>query len=324
MDNSARAWREIYAGGSPEAERGINDALASDMVAIQAAIAQKTGRKGQRTLHARIIAGFDAAKLVVDDNIPAALAQGHFQPGAVLPALLRFSNASSLHQADAVPDMRGIAVRLDLGNGQGHDLLATNFPVSHARNASQFVKVAQIANGARLLILPRFLMAFGLGETLRIVRNVRAGARRVASIATEQFWSRGAILWGDAGPVRFTFRPEAQAGATGGMADLTGEVSDRLTRGDIRFRFCLQLYVDEDTTPIEDGAVEWQEKDAPMVPIATLIIPQGSGGPAASAKIDTLSFTPWNAPAEFRPLGNLNRARGPVYAASTRHWQARG
>ena len=35
--------------------------------------------------------------------------------------------------------------------------------------------------------------------------------------------------------------------------------------------------------------------------------------------IDTMAFNPWNTTDEFRPLGNLNRARKAVYDASSAH-----
>lgn len=324
MGEQDRAWTETYSLGSPEAERELHARLADDMAAIQARLARRTGRTGQRTLHAKIIAGIASARLEVDGTFPADLAQGHFQPGAILPAQVRLSNASSLHQADVAPDMRGMAIRLDLGPEGRHDLLATSFPVSHARDAVQFVKVAQIANGPKALILPRFVLAFGVSETLRIIRNVRSGARGSPSIATEQFWSRGAILWGTAGPVRFTLRPEATAAAGTPAPDLGAELASRRAQGPIRYRLCLQRFVDTARTPIEDGAVEWLEALSPMIPIATLVLPVEPDAAVVRAEteaVDQIAFSPWNAPAAFRPLGNLNRARGPVYAASARQWQ---
>lgn len=94
-------------------------------------------------------------------------------------------------------------------------------------------------------------------------------------------------------------------------------------------RFCLhiQKYVSERQTPIEDGAVEWKESDSPWLGVATLTIPAqdilGPQGRATRDRIDTLAFNPWHAPADFRPLGNLNRARRSVYEASAREWHAR-
>jgi hypothetical protein len=54
--------------------------------------------------------------------------------------------------------------------------------------------------------------------------------------------------------------------------------------------------------------------------VATLTIPVA--GQSARDRVDALAFSLWHAPAEFRPLGNLNRARHPVHAASARRWQA--
>ena len=60
--------------------------------------------------------------------------------------------------------------------------------------------------------------------------------------------------------------------------------------------------------------------------LATLTIPVQNlldvVGMSARERVHALAFSPWHAPAEFRPLGNLNRARRPVYAASARRWHA--
>jgi len=326
QNQPASDWNETFVGGSSQAEARLFGELARAMVGIQRRNAQRSGRNGQRTLHAKYLAGSLDAVLEIDEDAPERFLQRGFRPGARLPAKVRFSNASSLHQADAVPDMRGIAVRLEHEDGTQHDLLATNFPVSHARDARQFVRVAQIANGAKALILPRFILNFGLSETLRIVRNVRAGSRAIASLATERFWSRGAILWGEAGPVRFSFMPEADVVPAPGTADLAAEFASRLKQGSVSFRLAVQPYVDPVRTPIEDGAVEWLEAHAPFYQIGRLHVPArpGTGSEEAiRAAIDAIAFNPWTAPEAFRPLGNLNRARGPVYAASAREWGAR-
>jgi hypothetical protein len=78
-------------------------------------------------------------------------------------------------------------------------------------------------------------------------------------------------------------------------------------------------------TPIEDGAIEWLERDSPWLRVATLTIADqdilDEDGRAARDRVDRLPFNPWYAPEEFRPLGNLNRARRVVYPASAHQWQ---
>ncbi|MDE1146698.1 MAG: hypothetical protein PW843_08750 [Azospirillaceae bacterium] len=176
----------------------------------------------------------------------------------------------------------------------------------------------------------RLVAAFGEAETQRMMANIRQGFRPCPSLALERFWSRGAVLWSGQ-PVRFDLRPVPDAPpATGAPADgpdaLRLELAARLAAGDVRYRLALQRYVDEENTPIEDGTVEWREEVSPPVAVATLTIPQrdllDEAARAQAAAVDALAFNPWNAPAEFRPLGNLNRARGVVYGMSARRWQA--
>ncbi len=323
-------WTEIYEGGSPETEKEIFRQLAQTMLAVQEANRQKAGAvQASRALHAKVIAAVSNAVLSIDENLPESLRVGHFQPGASLAAAVRFSNASGVPQPDGTPDMRGVAVRLDTGAGTFHDLLMTNFPVSHARNARQFVEFASIASGDRTQMMARLEQAFGQSEAKRLVEAIAKGMRPSRSIALERFWSRGAILWGSA-PVRFNLIPDADAvdapfdiAARG--EGLREELAARLAERDVRYRLAIQHYKSELVTPIEDGAVEWTEIASPSIEIATLRIPkqdiQGVDGRHQMSAIDALAFNPWNAPALFRPLGNLNRARRDVYGATARHWQ---
>lgn len=328
-DVSSPAWQEVHEGGSPAAEREIFLGLARDMLKIQESNRQKIGAAAaMRTLHAKIVLGVTNASLIVDRTIPPHFEVEHFRRGASLPAIVRLSNASGMPQSDVAPDMRGVALRLQTPQGTSHDLLMTNFPVSHARNARQFVEFAVIASGDRSQIAPRMLEKFGKEETERMLANIKQGLRPCASLATERYWSRGAILWGDAGPVRFNIRPTddalpAPVVADGAPDGLRMELEERLKKSDIKFRLALQRFVDEGTTPIEDGATEWTEQAAPSVDVATLIIPQRdlSAAPVSSSdEVDRVAFNPWNAPAGFRPLGNLNRARRVVYSASAQGW----
>ncbi len=39
------------------------------------------------------------------------------------------------------------------------------------------------------------------------MRNLKHATRTSDGLALESYWSRGAILWGDAGPVRFQLSP---------------------------------------------------------------------------------------------------------------------
>jgi hypothetical protein len=143
-------------------------------------------------------------------------------------------------------------------------------------------------------------------------------------VATQTYWSRGAIAWGQRVAVRYLLEPP-RAVVKGDMPPaarkdpdyLAHEAAARLAAGDIVFHLYVQRFEDEETTPIEDTSRVW---GSPPQKIAVLTIPQRAdhGGPAGvvEPKARTLDFNPWNTTDEFRPLGNLNRARKVAYDAS--------
>jgi Animal haem peroxidase/Catalase len=325
-----KSWSERYAGGSPEAERLLFAALARDLLDVQLAN-KKRGKSSevQRAFHAKTILGVTDAMLTVAKDLPKLFSVGYFKPGSEYAASVRFSNANGSKRPDFLRDMRGAAVRLTVPDKETHDLLMTNFPVSHARDASQFVAFAKAMSGAKLLILPRLIFAVGPFESFRMLRNLaKASGRRVDSVALETYWSRGAILWGDAGPMRYLLRPahdapRARASSQWDPDYLHREIADRLRKSNVEFDLFLQRFVDENLTPIEDGSIEWTETNSPPVKVARLTIPKQDAdaavGRAMERLVDEIAFNPWHTTDDFRPLGSLNRARKAAYTASSAH-----
>ncbi|HZK79618.1 MAG TPA: catalase family protein [Humisphaera sp.] len=87
-----------------------------------------------------------------------------------------------------------------------------------------------------------------------------------------------------------------------------------LDRKDVEFDFLVQFQTDAWRMPIEDASVRWPEKLSPFVPVAKLRIPmQKFDSPAQLEFAGNLSYNPWHAIAEHRPLGNQNRARKRIY-----------
>ena len=72
--------------------------------------------------------------------------------------------------------------------------------------------------------------------------------------------------------------------------------------------------------PIEDPSIEWKESDSPYIVIATIKIPSQQFDTEEQQQFcEDLSFSPWNALASHRPIGQLNRIRKQVYAASSNY-----
>lgn len=323
------AWAERYQGGSPEAEQRAFEDLTRVMLDAQLkSMKAAKARQVDRAFHAKAIAAFAGARLKFADELPAELCVGFAQPGAEYPARVRLSNAASALRSDDEKDLRGLAVRVEVSAEEQHDLLATNWPVPHARDAHQFVHFAHAVAGgtlSRAVGLLRLTRTLGLGEVRRMLGNVREALRPCESVALESYWSRGAIRWGDEA-VRYIFKPARGAAPVTrmhGAGRLSAEFEDRIRNGDVVFDLYVQRFVDERTTPIEDAAEEWREADSRPIHVATLTLPRRElTTPEALAErrsIEAAGFNPWNTTDAFRPLGNLNRARKGVYDASHAH-----
>ena len=329
-------WSECYSGGSAEAELAEFQQLAHAIMAVQTATRKKISSHDvphpiQRAFHAKATLAVDDAVLKFGE-LPEDLQVGPALPRASYPTTVRFSNAAGSGAPDFARDMRGIALRVQISDTESIDLLATNYPVSHARNARQFVEFATATAGGRisqLLGIARLVKAVGPCETVRMFRNVSAARKQpVASVASQTYWSRGALTWGPEVAVRYLLRPApgTPVGPEPSKTDpcyLSTEAIRRLRQGDIRFELCIQRYVDDTVTPIEDTAVAWSESNSPAEPVAILTIAQSDATSAdaqnRAAAIDALAFNPWNTTDDFRPLGNLNRARKAAYDASAAH-----
>ncbi|MEU9304815.1 peroxidase family protein [Streptomyces sp. NPDC048269] len=327
---------EHYVGGDPEVERLVFERLARELMRVQLRSRKRSGAADiARTFHAKAVLGAENARLTFADDLPSDLRTGFAQPGAEYPVTVRLSNANGTRQPDHAPDLHGAALRIEAGADEAHDLLMTSHPVSHARNAREFVEFAKAMAGAdstprkALALFVTLPLAVGWSTAARMRRNVRAGtSRTVPSLALETYWSRGAVLWGDAGPVRYQLGPADDAPSAPAPSGtdpeyLHHELARRLKKADVVFHLYVQRYLDARRTPIEDGAAEWKEEDTPLVRVATLTVPCQDIGSAearaAAARVDQLAFNPWNTTEEFRPLGNLNRARKVAYEASSAH-----
>jgi hypothetical protein len=320
-------WKEVYLNGSPLAEAELIQRFLKDINTVQLRNKAKGGSATvDRAFHAKIHAGIKNAKFVVSPataSLPEALQTGFFTPTNEYEAIIRLSNASGTVQPDSTKDLRGIAVRVQDKNGRAHDLLMTNAPASHARDARQFMEFAKAAASGKMLFIPRLVLGVGFFEAIRMLRAViRQSSRPVSSLTEEQFWSRSPYA---AGPdaLKFSLVPSDKSPSrTAGTSPdyLRDDLVARLKRGGVVYDFKVQLWQDESKTPIEDGGVEWKESDAPFIKIGELQIPsQDLTSPEAQAvesEVNNLEFSPWNTTDQITPLGSLNRARRLVYKSS--------
>src|ERR1700752_5381484 len=117
-----QAWLEKYEGGSPEAEGRIFEGYTREFLRIQLKQKRKTKAGGiERASHAKMLLRVANKTLRVLPEDPPQYQVGYFQPGKEYPVTIRFSNASSAHQADTQRDLRGAALRIRVSDQESHD-----------------------------------------------------------------------------------------------------------------------------------------------------------------------------------------------------------
>ena len=325
------AWREVVDPG----EEALVRAFLETIEAQQRAVAEKDGAPLRRGFHAKLHLGAPAEFRVLP-GLPEHARQGVFREPRTYEAVVRFSNGHFSIQPDATKDPRGIAIKLlgvqgpklHPGNADAttQDFLATSHSVtSTVRDIGQFIAFIQsAAHGGRLRLALGLARRLRVREALRILRAVKRTVQDpdVPSMATEHYAGTAPIQLGPYA-AKFTVRPAESTAPPRGRARtpdfLREELEERLRAGDLGFDFVVQFFVDEERTPIEDTSRPW---DAPFVKVAELRIPRVDFATEAaretSRKVDALSFSPWHALADHRPLGSVMRARRVAYEASAR------
>jgi hypothetical protein len=316
-------WKEVITPG--EAER--LEALAAELAAMQAKRIAKNG--AERALHEKQHGAFEATLEVLPDVAPWARV-GIFATPGPKKAFVRCSNGMPGKKKDGVDDLRGFAVKVldvpgeklipPLKDATTQDFLTVNVTTVPFATPEQFIGFVTAAEEGPLSLLRTLLFRFGPVQSFGLLR--RAAAWKIKSPPTLvacKYNSVVPVKWGNYA-VRYGFFPVTVPEPTRPVADgrdrLRDDLQARLERGPWVLEMRVQGFEDEASTPIEDGTRDWT---APWTPVARLTVhPPGDRREAIEADVAKMSFDPWHAPIEFRPLGLAMRARNPAYRESTK------
>jgi catalase len=328
--SGATDWKESLA--ADEVERF--ERYASELRALQ----KKRARGGppSRALHAKGHVGA-VGELIVPAGLPEALRVAVFAEPRTWPVYVRFSNGSSQHQGDRAPDVRGLALKLvgvpgrklipGLEDKRTQDFLLIHTPSTPFRDPDEFVSFVRANAAGPALLLPRLIGELGLGRTLKTLKRL-ASMPKLTSLATAPFYTALPLRFGATAAklALFPSNPTAATPSASGPAALREDLVARLRIGPLSWSLRVQLFVDERTTPIEDASVRWPEDKAPFHEVARLVLPQqdvtSTQGAQLEERIDRMSFDPWHAVEELRPLGAMMRARAIAYRESVLERQA--
>jgi hypothetical protein len=317
------AFGETLTSGETEAFQS----LAQELTEIQNERAAERGSFA-RALHVKQHLGA-VGELVV--KAPDAARSGVFgMSGRSWPVYVRFSNGSSRHQADEKPDVRGFALKLvgvpgkkliqGLESEQTQDFLMIDTPALPFANPDEFMAFVRAAKDGPKKLLPRLIKSFGFSRATAIIWGA-VSKPKVRSYATHAFHTAAPIAFGKSAAKLALFPvvngTPAPAPPKKGDDYLQQDLIARLRQGPLSWTMRARMFIDETQTPIEDARVEWQ---GPWVDLATLTLPrqdaESERGREISDLVSQLSFDPWHATEEHRPLGSMMRARRVAYGAS--------
>ncbi|MEW2513371.1 catalase family protein [Streptomyces sp. NPDC046870] len=263
------------------------------------------------------------ADFTVRDDLPARLRHGVFRTPATYRAWVRFAGPGPLAPPD-IKDNGILSIGVKLLGVDGEKLL------DDERWTQDFTGISA----------PTFTTP-DVVENLRLQRHVFAGtpvlyfldpshphlcdmimqglyAKTQTSPLEARYWSCAPYLLGAGQAMQYSLVPRE---ATRSRVPrhppddyLRQALAAALRERDVCFDFLVQVQTDAHRMPVENASVVWPERLSPFVPVATLRLHRQECDPAGQfARADRLSFNPWHAVPEHRPLGNQNRARRTIY-----------
>ena len=137
------------------------------------------------------------------------------------------------------------------------------------------------------------------------------------SVLSTTFWSVLPYAFGEGRFVKYKLEPETpiEGLPDAGDPDYLGrDLAMRLRNSEARFRFSVQFFENEESTPLDKATVEWKTA---WTPLATLILPRQDIGQLGQANYgENLAFNPWHCLKAHEPQGSISAARKVAYAAS--------
>lgn len=266
----------------------------------------------------------------VEDALQPELAHGVFVPGRSYDAWVRFSNGNPLpDRADAKGDARGMALKL-LGvpgdkllererDADTQDFVLINHPVFFVDDPLRYLRLFE--RGASRNPVVKLAAPLAL-RPREMALAARIASSKIANPLEVRYWSTVPYRLGPPGEglaVKYSVRPSSPGRSVIPRKPdrdfLRHAMADTLAFREARFDVLVQPRRDPSMS-VEDSRTEWSEAEAPFVKVATLTVAaQVFDTPEQRRFCEDLSFNPWHALPEHRPLGIVNRVRRVVYEA---------
>jgi hypothetical protein len=272
--------------------------------------------------------GLVKARFEVLDGLPAELRHGIFAAPKAYDAMVRFSASGTEVSADTVQQAHGMAIKVlgvegpkaleDERDATTQDFVMINYPTFLSRTVADY----EAFHSARV---------GGLAQTEVFLKMNPPVLKAIEGLNGSPFWNPlQSRYWSQTpyrlggGAMKFSARPVVApvkpAAIQKGPDYLRQAMVKQVGAEEVVFEFLVQLQKDPVKMPVEDALTEWKESDSPFVRVALLRIPKQDLSSGEDLRIaENLSFTPWHALDEQRPLGGINRARKVAYEAISKY-----
>ncbi|WP_020405586.1 catalase family protein [Hahella ganghwensis] len=287
---------------------------------------RNTGKTAERAGNTKTY-GLLKASFTIDDKLPRELKVGLFKKKQTFPAYVRFAGPGPLVTRDV--DNNGIlSIGIKVMGVPGpkllddekstHDFLGISSPTFTTPDIYENLKLQQaIEKDAPVWYFINPLDSHYLDAVMQGLY-----ARTHANPLELTYNSCVPYRYGNNRAVKYIFRPRiSQKSKVGRLTEnyLREAMVETLAQHPVTFDLYIQIQTDPVSMPLENASVVWSERSSPPIRVATIRIPrQTFDSPAQLAFARNLTFNPWHALAEHKPLGNQNRARKYIYQATSR------
>ncbi|QKE63368.1 catalase family protein [Aquipseudomonas campi] len=317
----------------PADEAALTQGIIED--AISVVEQHRDNTRVLRDAHAKAH-GCVKAEVSVLPTLDASLRQGVLsEPGKTWQAWMRLSNGNAYPQFDRARDARGMAIKLldvpgdkllsSPATAGNQDFVMFNHPVFFVRDVAEYKQnfAAQASGQKVLAFFPSWDPRSWEIRHLIIALKTLSPAPE-SPVAT----TYNSIAPFKLGPHNIKYRviPDPASCPSYELPEQNADLPNflrsalyqqlSLDRVPACFALQVQRQNPEHYMPIEDPSVEWSEAISPFETVATIKVPaQDFDSREQNLLCDNLSFNPWHALPEHRPIGGINRLRKAVYEA---------
>lgn len=317
----------------PADEAALTQGIIED--AIRIVEQHRDNTRVLRDAHAKAH-GCVKAQMTVLQNLAPELRHGVLaEPGKTWQAWMRLSNGNAYPQFDSARDARGMAIKLldvpgdkllsSKATAANQDFVMFNHPVFFVRDVAEYKQnFAAQASGQKIqAFFPSWDPRSWEIRHLIIALKTLAPAPDSPVSATYN-----SIAPFKLGPHNIKYRvvPDPQSCPPYQLPEqntalpnfLRSALYQQLSLDRVPACFALQVQRQNADyyMPIEDTSVQWSEDISPFETVATVRVePQDFDTREQNLACDNLSFNPWHALPEHRPIGGINRLRKAVYEA---------